>query len=179
MTGEVTLSQLDKFKISNTIFSRLEDTSKTISLLVPDEWVVGRTEKFPTIFVGPEIEGMRVNVGIAFTRLSRGNKLTVQLLGRQVLDFLQTSYNEFKLIEEQEIILDESRPGMLRTFGWKDMATGVDVIQIMLLVANGNTIYDITATLGKLGSAEQLPIIYSILKSIRFIRQPDEISVAD
>ncbi|OJV91607.1 MAG: hypothetical protein BGO39_20740 [Chloroflexi bacterium 54-19] len=162
------INQVEATRLAGVNMSRLWDASHLVSMLVPEEWAVGRTEKFETIYIGPQTAGMQPNVGIAHTQLLRGNRLTIQLLGKQVLNFLQSTYNAFELLEEREVELDGTRPGLLRVFGWTDKETQSRVTQLMLLVADGNTLFDFTATIAKDAAKELLPVIKGMLMSVKF-----------
>lgn len=168
MANENTINQVETTRLAGVNMSRLWNTSHKVSMLVPDEWAVGRTEKFETIYIGPEEGGMQSNLGIAHTQILRGNRLTLQLLGKQVLNFLQETYNAFELLEEREVELDATRPGLLRIFEWTDQETQRNVTQLMLLVADGNTLFDFTATIAKGAGNKLLPVLNGMLMSIKF-----------
>lgn len=175
MGKENGINQAETTRVAGVVMSRLWDASHLVSMLVPEEWAVGRTEKFETIYIGPLTAGMQPNVGIAHTQLLRGNRLTVQLLGQQVLNFLQSTYNAFELQEEREVELDESRPGLLRVFGWTDPESNSKVTQLMLLITDGNTLFDLTGTIARDASKELLPVLKGMLMSVKFATAQKEV----
>lgn len=162
------LHTLETVQLGDLRLSRLWNDSRAYSMLVPDEWAVGRTDKFETLYIGPETAGLQINLGVARTELARGNRLTVQLLGKQVLEFLKTTYNNFELLGERELPLDETRPALLRVFSWVDPTTTNAVVQMMVLAADGNTLYDVTGTLAKTAAPTYMPLLESMVLSMRF-----------
>lgn len=168
MTEQFASYQLERTTVNGVSLSRLWDSSRVISMLVPDEWAVGRTEKFEAVYLGPQVEGLQINLGFSHTELQRVNKLTIEFLGKQLLEFIKGVYQNFSLIDEREITIDGSQPGLLRSFSWTDPNTKTDVVQVMLLVGRGNTLYDMTATMAKAAMAEYRPIIVAMLQSIHF-----------
>jgi len=168
MAEQTSLAKVETIKIGSVGLSRLWNSDHTVLMLVPDEWAVGRTERFETVYIGPEVAQMQLNLGLAHTTIVRGNRLTIQLLGRQVLEFLKTTYNAFELLDEREVEVADTRPGLLRTFSWTDKATSAQVVQIMLLAADGNTLHDMTGTMAQAAAAQYRPVMEAMLLSVQF-----------
>ena len=162
------LNRLETYTLGQTFFSRIVSRDERVSLLVPNDWAIGTTDKLETVYVGPETSSLQMNVGLASTQLVRGNRITLQLLASQVAEHLKASYQSLSIIEEKELILDDTRPAFLRKFSWFDPNTSLEVIQALLMVIDGNTLFTITSTMHITAAKDYLPIIESMMLSVRF-----------
>jgi hypothetical protein len=173
MSERNSLVELEQATLDGENYSRVWSKSKSVSLLVPDEWAVGSTDKFDSVFIGPKTRGMHVNVGITSTTVTRSNRLTLELICKQIGEFLKNKFERVETLETREFEV-ESRPARLEFFGWHEPKSGMEVAQLMVLVGDDTTLYNITATMLKETVATYRPVIENMVNSIRFARPATE-----
>jgi hypothetical protein len=143
-----------------------EPTIRT-SLLVPQNWQLGRTEEFQLVCVGVEEQGFRANFAIAIDIVGEVDPPTLEEIGAVTLETIRNNYKDFGLHEEGEIQVD-GRKAITRVFSWFEPAYNFKVMQRQTVIERGRNIYTVSATtLENLGT-KYMPLMDKMLDSLTF-----------
>lgn len=142
----------------------------SISVRLPIDWNIGKSEDFQLLLLAPEVNGYSVNVAINQHEfkgeLSDFEKAIASSNAR-----METEYPEYEKKQELQCWIDGC-PAYHQVYSWKSDEEGDDTIYVQtltLIYDMASTITEVNGTTLKTLPAENLTLLEDIVGSIRLI----------
>lgn len=149
-------------------FKSYYDEDLGVSLEMPVKWAIIEHDVIPLVIMAPVEKKFQANMTFVVKELEIATPEAMQIVIESARNDRMESYDNFELVHEERLIIDNS-PAHMEYYHWTMDNTGTPLTQLFALIFIGNDmLFSIHATFLRKLEDTYLPPFEHIVKSLRF-----------